>query len=143
MKKINLHTDGSALGNPGRGGWGYILIFNKQEFEGSGSVKYATNNQMELQAAISGLQALTEPCEVNLYSDSKYVLTGMSDWMNNWKKNNWKSSSKKDIKNKDLWKTLDKLKEKHKITNIWVKGHNGDKYNERADALANTAAHNA
>ncbi len=143
MKKIELHTDGSALGNPGRGGWGFILIFGKHEKEGSGSFKHATNNQMELTAVIKGLESIKEPCDVQLYSDSKYVLDGLEKWMINWKKNNWKTAAKKPVKNKELWMELDALRDKHKITFNWVKGHNGDEYNERVDVLANTAAHNA
>ena len=143
MKKVELHTDGSALGNPGRGGWGYILKFNNHEKENSGGVKHATNNQMELMAVIKGLEAIKEPCEVKLHSDSKYVLDGLEKWMINWKKNGWKTANRKPVKNKDLWIELDLMRQKHKIEFIWVKGHNGDPLNERVDTLANSAAHKA
>jgi len=141
MKKISLHTDGSALGNPGKGGWGYILVYKNKEFPNSGHEKFATNNQMELTAAIKGLTALTEPCDVQLYSDSKYVLDGLSKWIKDWKKNNWRTSNRKEVKNKELWIKLDKLNQIHKIHFNWVKGHNGDIYNEKVDKLANDAAH--
>ena len=143
MKKIELHTDGSALGNPGKGGWGFILKFGSHEKEGSGSIKHATNNQMELMAVIKGLEAVNEPCEIQLYSDSKYVLDGLEKWMVNWKKNNWRTAAKKPVKNKDMWIELDTLRNKHKINFNWVKGHNGDPLNERVDKLANDAAHKA
>ena len=143
MKKIELHTDGSALGNPGKGGWGFILVFGKHEKEGSGGVKHATNNQMELMAVIKGLEAIKEPCEITLYSDSKYVLNGLETWMNSWKKNDWKTAARKPVANKDLWVELDEMRNKHKIHFKWVKGHNGDEFNERVDRLANTAAHKA
>ena len=140
MKKVELHTDGSALGNPGKGGWGFILIFNKHEKEGSGSVKHATNNQMELMAVIKGLSELKEPCDVQLFSDSKYVLDGLEKWIHNWKLKNWKTSARKDVSNKQLWIELDELRDKHTIHFNWVKGHNGDPLNERVDKLAHTAA---
>lgn len=143
MKQIELHTDGSALGNPGKGGWGYILLFGKHKKPNSGSVKHATNNQMELLAVIRGLEALKEPCEVQLFSDSKYVLDGLDKWMVNWKKNDWKTANRKPVKNKEMWIELDKLRNKHKIHFNWVKGHNGDPLNEEVDELANTAAHQA
>ncbi len=143
MKQIELHTDGSALGNPGKGGWGYILLFGKHKKPNSGSVKHATNNQMELLAVIRGLEALKEPCEVQLFSDSKYVLDGLDKWMVNWKKNDWKTANRKPVKNKELWIELDTLRNKHKIHFNWVKGHNGDPLNEEVDKLANTAAHQA
>ena len=140
VKKVELHTDGSCLGNPGRGGWGYILKFGQHEKEGSGGVAHATNNQMELLAVIKGLSAIKEPCEVQLFSDSKYVLQGLETWIHSWKMNNWKTSTKKDVSNKELWVQLHELSEKHKIIFNWVKGHNGDPLNERVDKLANSAA---
>lgn len=143
MKEVTLYTDGSALGNPGRGGWGYILKYKQLETSDSGNVKHATNNQMELYAVIQGLKKLNKPCKVQLYSDSKYVLDGLNTWMKNWKKNGWKTASKKQVKNKDLWISLDELASKHDIHFNWVKGHNGDPYNEKVDKLANLAAHNA
>ena len=140
MKKVELHTDGSALGNPGKGGWGFILIFGKHEKEGSGSVKHATNNQMELMAVIKGLEAIKEPCEIKLFSDSKYVLDGLEKWIHGWKAKGWKTANRKDVKNKEMWMELDEMRSKHKIDFNWVKGHNGDPLNERVDKLAHTAA---
>ncbi len=141
MKKIELHTDGSALGNPGKGGWGFILIFKGHKKMDSGGVKHATNNQMELMAVIKGLEAVKEPCEIDLYSDSKYVLDGLEKWIHNWKAKGWKTANSKPVKNKELWIKLDNLRHKHKINFHWVKGHNGDPLNEEVDTLANTAAH--
>jgi len=140
LKKVELHTDGSALGNPGKGGWGFILIFGKHEKEGSGSVKHATNNQMELMAVIKGLEAIKEPCEIKLFSDSKYVLDGLEKWIHGWKAKGWKTANRKDVKNKEMWMELDEMRSKHKIDFNWVKGHNGDPLNERVDKLAHTAA---
>ena len=143
MKKIELHTDGSALGNPGKGGWGYILIFKGHKKTGSGGVKHATNNQMELMAVIKGLEEVKEPCDIQLFSDSKYVLDGLEKWIHNWKSKGWKTANRKDVKNKELWIELDELRHKHKIDFNWVKGHNGDPLNEEVDKLANSAAHKA
>jgi ribonuclease HI len=142
MKKVELHTDGSALGNPGKGGWGFILVFGKHEKEDSGGVKHATNNQMELMAVIKGLEAIKEPCEIDLFSDSKYVLDGLEKWIHNWKVKNWKTAAKKDVANKELWIELDELRDKHTIHFNWVKGHGSNIYNNRVDKLANSAAHN-
>ena len=143
MKKVELHTDGSALGNPGRGGWGFIIKFGVHEKEDSGSVKHATNNQMELMAVIKGLEAIKEPCDIQLFSDSKYVLDGLEKWIHNWKAKGWKTAARKDVANKEMWIELDKLRNKHKIQFNWVKGHNGDPLNERVDKLANSAAQKA
>lgn len=142
MKKVELHTDGSALGNPGKGGWGFILIYGPHKKTDSGSIKHATNNQMELMAVIKGLEAIKEPCEVDLYSDSKYVLDGLEKWIHNWKIKNWRGS-KGPVKNKEMWVELDELRNKHKINFNWVKGHNGDPLNEEVDTLANSAAQRA
>ena len=139
MKTVNIYTDGACRGNPGIGGWGVLIEFgdiSKQHFGGENNT---TNNKMELKAAIEGLKLLNEPCNVNLTTDSKYVMQGITTWIDNWKKNNWKNASKKDVKNKDLWVELDKYVSKHNIKWHWVKGHAGHPDNERADALASSA----
>ncbi|MBT4921885.1 MAG: ribonuclease HI [Rickettsiales bacterium] len=142
-KKITLYTDGSCLNNPGNGGWGAILIYNGTEKAISGHQKDTTNNQMELKAVIEGLRSLKSRCEIDLYTDSKYVQQGMTSWIFNWIKNDWKSANKKPVKNKGLWLELHAESQKHDITWNWVKAHNGDKYNEKVDLLANKAAHSA
>lgn len=140
MKQIELHTDGSALGNPGRGGWAYILKYNDSIKKDSGGVPHATNNQMELLAVIKGLGVLKERCNIKLYSDSKYVLDGLNTWIKNWKRNGWRTSSRKPVANGELWKELDALSEKHNVEFNWVKGHNGDPMNEEVDSMAQKAA---
>ncbi len=137
MKTVNIYTDGACKGNPGIGGWGVLIEYGDTRKEYFGGELNTTNNQMELTAAIEGLKALKEPCIVNLTTDSKYVMQGITSWIDNWKKNNWKSSSNKDIKNKALWVELDKYVEKHNVKWSWVKGHSGHKQNEIADQLAN------
>ena len=137
MKTVNIYTDGACRGNPGDGGWGALVEYQDFSKEYFGGQKNTTNNQMELKAAIEGLKALKETCNVNLTTDSKYVMDGITSWIDNWKKNNWKSSSKKDVKNKDLWIELDNCIEGHNIDWQWVKGHSGHEGNERADVLAN------
>lgn len=137
MKKITLYTDGACSGNPGVGGWGSILIFENKEKELSGGELLTTNNKMELMAVISGLKALKEPCEVDIYSDSAYVVNAfLNNWIENWKKNGWKTSNKSDVQNKDLWLELIALTHTHKI--IWhkVKGHADNELNNRCDKLA-------
>ncbi|MDC0857650.1 ribonuclease HI [Rickettsiales bacterium] len=140
LKDITIYTDGSCLNNPGNGGWGAILIYNKKERELSGSQAETTNNQMELKAVIEGIKAVKEKCKINLFTDSKYVQQGITSWIHNWLKNNWKSASKKPVKNKDLWQELYQESQKHDISWNWVKAHNGDEYNERVDTLAYNAA---
>ena len=137
MKTVNIYTDGACKGNPGVGGWGALIEYGNTRKEYFGGELNTTNNQMELKAAIEGLKALKEPCIVNLTTDSKYVMQGITSWIDNWKKNNWKSSSKKDVKNKDLWVELDKYAEIHNVKWLWVKGHSGHEQNEIADQLAN------
>ena len=137
MKQVIMYTDGACRGNPGPGGWGVLLKFNGTQKEIFGGSSSTTNNKMELKAAIEGLRLLTEPCSINLYTDSKYVMDGITQWINNWKKNNWKTSTKKDVKNKELWQELDNLMDYHEVTLHWVKGHSGDEDNEMADMLAN------
>ena len=136
MKKVNLYTDGACRGNPGRGGWGAILVYGQYEKEMSGGEAVTTNNRMELMAAISGLEALKEPCEVTLYSDSKYLTDAfLQGWIEGWKNSGWRRG-KEELKNPDLWARIYELSQIHKIEFIWVKGHNGHSYNERCDKLA-------
>ena len=137
MKQVIIYTDGACRGNPGPGGWGALIKFDSMEKEIFGGKNDTTNNQMELLAAIEGLAALTEPCSVELFTDSKYVMDGITQWIKNWKKNNWKTAAKKDVKNKELWQKLDHLISKHQVQWHWVKGHSGDAGNETADLLAN------
>lgn len=137
MKQIEIYTDGACSGNPGPGGWGAVLVYNGKEKELSGSEKNTTNNRMELTAVIIALNALNQPCEVKLTTDSKYVCDAVNKgWVYSWRKNGWKKSDKKPALNVDLWKELLSLLEKHEVEFIWVKGHNGHKYNEICDALA-------
>jgi len=140
MKKIYLYSDGSSLGNPGAGGWGTILQYKDNIKELSGGSKLTTNNQMELRGVIEGLKALKEPCEVNITSDSKYVVQGINEWLDNWKKNNFKTAAKKPVKNMELWQEYDKVSQPHKIKAFWVKGHDGHIQNERCDILAKIEA---
>tara|TARA_Y100000816_G_C26039238_1_gene544234 strand:- start:674 stop:1108 length:435 start_codon:yes stop_codon:yes gene_type:complete len=137
MKEVIIYTDGACRGNPGPGGWGALIKFKSTQKEIFGGQDNTTNNQMELTAAIEGLSTLKEPCNVELFTDSKYVMDGITQWIQNWKKNNWKTSAKKDVKNKELWKQLDYLMVYHQVQFHWVKGHSGDLGNETADFLAN------
>lgn len=135
--RVEIFTDGACSGNPGIGGWGAILRYKETEKELSGGEFQTTNNRMELMAVIRALSALKTTCNISLYTDSQYVMKGITEWMGNWKKNNWKTSNKKQpVKNVDLWQQLDELTQKHEIRWIWVKGHNGHPENERCDALA-------
>lgn len=137
MKKINIYTDGACSGNPGPGGWGAVLVYNGVEKELSGSDKTTTNNRMELTAVIEALNALKEPCEVTLTTDSKYVCDAINkEWVYGWKRNNWRKADKKPALNVDLWEKLLSLLDTHKVEFVWVKGHNGHKYNEICDKLA-------
>ena len=142
MKTVKIYTDGACRGNPGLGGWGVLMVFEGNEKELFGGQKDTTNNQMELKAAIEGLKALTEPCIVDLTTDSKYVMQGITRWIDNWQKNNWKTANKKDVKNKSLWIELYNEKSKHQINWYWVKGHSGHRENEIADELANKGIDN-
>ena len=140
MDNIILYTDGACSGNPGLGGWGAVLIFNGIEKELSGANPNTTNNVMEITAVIEGLKALKRPCNVNIYSDSAYVVNCFEkDWINNWIKNNWVNSKKEPIKNKELWLELYDLTKIHKVTFNKVKGHSNVKYNNRCDELARNA----
>jgi ribonuclease HI len=132
-----MYTDGACRGNPGPGGWGALITFEGSSKEIFGGKLDSTNNQMELSAAIEGLAALKEPCNVDLFTDSKYVMDGITQWIHNWKKNSWRTAAKKDVKNKELWQKLDELINFHQVQWHWVKGHSGDVGNEIADQLAN------
>lgn len=136
MKDVIVYTDGACSGNPGPGGWGVLLISGKHRKELTGGRAETTNNRMELTAAIEGLNALKSPSHVTLYTDSTYVKDGISKWIHNWKKNGWRTAGKKPVKNAELWQALDEAVARHDITWKWVKGHNGDPGNEKADELA-------
>lgn len=141
MKHVDIYTDGACRGNPGKGGWGAILVYGNTERELSGGDPSTTNNRMELTAAIMALSALKESCEVTLYSDSKYMIDAINQgWVYSWKKNGWKKSDKSPALNPDLWELLLVQIGRHKITFVWVKGHNGHSYNERCDSLATAFA---
>lgn len=136
---INIYTDGACSGNPGPGGWGAYIDNAGLVTELSGREENTTNNRMELKAVIEALNSFTSKTNLNLYTDSKYVMDGSSKWIENWKKNGWKTAQKKAVKNQDLWIELDKLVHFHQIHWVWVKGHDGNLGNERADYLATSA----
>ena len=135
--KIEIYTDGACRGNPGPGGWGAVLIAGNRRRMLHGGEDNTTNNRMELTAAIEALNALRGSRDVRLYTDSKYVMDGINEWMPNWKKRGWKTANKKPVKNKDLWQALDEAAARHSIDWRWVRGHTGNPGNEAADALAN------
>ena len=139
MQKVTIHTDGSCLGNPGPGGWAAVLRLDEGEHrkEFSGGYALTTNNRMELMAAIMALEALKRPCRVELHTDSKYVMQGVTEWIRGWKARGWKTADKKPVKNEDLWRRLDEARSRHEVKWHWVKGHAGHALNERADGLAN------
>ncbi len=139
MKQVEIFTDGACSGNPGPGGWGAILRYGDKTKELSGGEADTTNNRMELTAAIRALNALKEPCSVDLYTDSVYVKDGIGGWIEGWKRNGWKTAAKKPVKNADLWQELEKARDRHDVTWHWVKGHAGHPENERADQLARLA----
>ncbi len=138
-KHVKIYTDGACSGNPGAGGWGAILVYGEHEKEISGGEAETTNNRMELMAVISALELLKSPCSVDLYSDSTYVLKGISEWLPAWKARGWKTADRKPVKNVEYWQRLEKAAEPHSIKWHWVKGHNGHEMNERADGLARKA----
>jgi len=138
--EVIMATDGACKGNPGPGGWGALLRMGRHEKELSGSEPSTTNNRMEMTAVIRALEALIEPCEVILHSDSRYVIDGMTKWIHGWQKKGWISSSKKPVRNEDLWHELIEAAARHRITWQWVKGHDGHAENERVDRLASDAA---
>ena len=137
MKKVDIYTDGACRGNPGRGGWGAVLDYNGREKELSGGERETTNNRMELTAAIRALSMLKEPCEVTLYSDSKYLIDAITKgWVESWRAKGWREADKSPALNVDLWEQLLVLLSTHKVSFVWVKGHDGHAYNERCDKLA-------
>jgi|TARA_Y100000294_G_scaffold52845_1_gene49834 ribonuclease HI len=137
---IKIYTDGSCIGNPGNGGWAAILLINEKKIKIKGYKKNTTNNQMELTAPIKALNKIPIGEKIEIYTDSKYVKIGITEWVTKWKKNNWKTSSKKKVKNIDLWKELDNLNEKYHIKWCWIKGHSGNILNDEVDQLAREAA---
>lgn len=140
MKKVTIYTDGACSGNPGPGGWGAILMYEDVKKEISGGQKETTNNVMEITAVIEGLKLLKYPCEVDLYSDSAYVVNAFNQkWIASWKKNGWKNAKKESVKNRELWEELDYLTTVHKVSFIKVKGHSDNEYNNRCDELARKA----
>lgn len=143
MDEVTIYTDGACSGNPGPGGWGAILMYKDTKKEISGGKKDTTNNVMELTAVIESLKLLKYPCQVNLYSDSAYVVNAfLQKWINNWQKNNWKTSDKNDVKNKELWQELLELTNMHQVKFIKVKGHSDNEFNNRCDELARKAIKN-
>ncbi len=136
-RRVEIYTDGACRGNPGPGGWGALLIAGAHRKTLHGGDPETTNNRMELTAAIEALNALKRPCKVNLHTDSRYVMQGITEWLEGWKQRGWKTAAKKPVKNRDLWQALDEAQQRHDINWKWVKGHDGDPGNEEADALAN------
>lgn len=140
MKEVEIYTDGACRGNPGRGGWGAILVYGRHEREMSGGEALTTNNRMELLAAIESLSALKERCAVTLYSDSKYLVDAFNEgWVDSWREHGWRRG-REELKNPDLWQRLYELSCLHEIKFVWVRGHNGHSYNERCDRLATAFA---
>ena len=137
MKEVSAFTDGACRGNPGPGGWGAVLRFGTLEKELCGGEPDTTNNRMEMTAAIRALESLREPCRVQLYTDSVYVKSGITEWLPNWRRRGWRTASRKPVKNQDLWESLSAQTQRHEVSWHWVKGHAGHPENERADALAN------
>ncbi|OZA94160.1 ribonuclease HI [Altererythrobacter sp. H2] len=140
MKKVDLFTDGACKGNPGPGGWAALLRMGRHEKELVGGEVLTTNNRMEMSAVIKGLNALIEPCVVTVHTDSRYVIDGMTKWIDGWKKRGWVNASKQPVKNADLWHDLIAAAARHKVDWQWVKGHNGHVENERVDVLASDEA---
>jgi ribonuclease HI len=140
LVRVKIATDGACKGNPGPGGWGVVIRSGTREKELSGGEPLTTNNRMELQAAIEGLNALKRPCHVTLATDSVYVKDGITKWVHGWQRNGWRTADKKPVKNVELWQALVEAVKPHRIDWVWVKGHAGDPDNERADRLASDAA---
>jgi len=140
MKKVRIFTDGSSLGNPGPGGWCAILKYNQHQKIIKGGKNLTTNNEMELTAVLEGLKRLKEPCHVELFSDSRYIINAIDDWIHRWAKNNWKNASQKEIAHKVIWQELYKLLQKHDVKPIWIKGHAGHEENEICDRIAREEA---
>ncbi|MGI9376892.1 ribonuclease HI [Altererythrobacter sp. FM1] len=143
MKHVEIFTDGACKGNPGPGGWGALLRMGPHEKELSGGEADTTNNRMEMTAVIRALEALIEPCEISLYSDSKYVIDGITKWVDGWQKRGWINASKQPVRNKDLWHELIAATKSHQIEWNWIRGHSGHPENERVDQLAVIAAEKA
>ena len=139
---IKIYTDGSCIENPGKGGWAAIILNNGNKIEIKGNKENATNNQMELLAPIQALKKIPKGSKVQIFTDSKYVKSGITEWIHNWKKNGWKTASKQDVKNKELWLELDLLNNKFEINWNWVKAHSTDELNNEVDLLARSAASN-
>ncbi|WP_456399449.1 ribonuclease HI [Persephonella sp.] len=140
MKKVKIFTDGSSLGNPGPGGWCAILKYNRHQKILKGGKENTTNSEMEIKAVLEALKVLKEPCEVELYSDSEYVVNTIKNWIHNWAKNGWKSSKKKEISHKNMWKEIYNLMNIHKIHPVWIKAHAGHEENELCDKIAKEEA---
>jgi len=137
LTEVVIYSDGACKGNPGPGGWGAVLISGGHKKDLWGGERLTTNNRMELTGAIMALEALKRPCKVELHTDSKYVMQGITEWIAGWKRRGWTTADKKPVKNDDLWRRLDAARARHEVTWKWVKGHAGHELNERADALAN------
>lgn len=140
MKKVQIFTDGSSLGNPGAGGWCAILRYNNHEKILKGGKKQTTNNEMELKAVLEALKTLKQPVEATIFTDSKYVVNGINEWVYKWAKNGWKTSKKKDIEHKEMWQEIYSLLQKHKVKAVWIKGHANHKENELCDKIAKEEA---
>lgn len=138
LRRVELYTDGACSGNPGPGGWAYLLKdpSSGQEREESGGEPKTTNNRMELMSVIRGLESLSRPCRVELYSDSQYVLKGLGEWLDDWKRKGWRNSKREPVKNRELWQRLDQLRQQHELSFHWIRGHNDHPENERCDAMA-------
>ena len=139
LPHVTIYTDGACYGNPGPGGWAALLKYGTHEKELSGSAPETTNNRMELTAALEALKTLKGTCQIDLYTDSEYLKKGLTEWIFNWKRKGWKTSAKKPVKNQDLWKALDETIQEHQVTWHWVRGHAGNRYNDRVDRLARRA----
>jgi ribonuclease HI len=137
MSQVDAYTDGACRGNPGPGGWGVVLRASGAQKEMFGGEPATTNNRMEMLAAITALETLKQPCEVRLYTDSQYVLKGMTEWLGGWKARGWKTADRKPVKNVDLWQRLEQAAAAHRVQWVWVRGHDGNPGNELADQLAN------
>jgi len=137
LKQVTIYTDGACRGNPGPGGWGAVLQYGEHQRELYGGESDTTNNRMELTAALQALEALREPCEIDLTTDSEYVRKGITEWLPAWKRRNWKTADRKPVKNADLWQALEQAAARHRVRWHWVKGHSGHNGNEQADMLAN------
>jgi len=139
LNDVVMYTDGACSGNPGPGGWGTVMMSGRHRKEMSGGERETTNNRMEMMAIIAGAEALKRGCSVDIYTDSTYVMKGMTEWLNGWKKRGWRTASRQPVKNVDLWQRLERALDRHEVTWHWVRGHSGIPENERADELARNA----